>query len=190
VEQGVEPRGRLRRQPCQECRAEGGIVAVHRRSDQPAQALGRGRLDPQPPASLPGRQDQAIRPPIVGDLAFEPAAQGLSVLERGLAEAEGAADLGAVVLGRAATPGVTPPLDRRHADLPGDRLHRRGGHALAPARKPTFGLGRLQEHREAQARGAALVGQERAFGLAQRPTLVDLFRLAVQHPLVAVGCPT
>jgi len=53
--------------------------------------------------------------------AVEPAGQGPRVLLRNnLAEAEGDADLGAVVLDRTALPGVAARRPRGHADLGGD----------------------------------------------------------------------
>ena len=190
VKQSVKPRDRFSRQPGKQRRAEGGIVAPYRRAYQPFQTIPRGRLNPQCPASLPGRHGQAIGAPIVGeDLALEPAAQGLGILERGLAEAEGAADLGTVIGDRATAPFVMLPLDCRDLDLASDCLHRRDGHVLDVPWKPAFGLEHLQKHGKAQSGDATLVGQKRVFGLAQCPTVLDVVRLAAQHCLPPIKRP-
>ena len=50
-------------------------------------------------------------------------------------------------------------------------------------------LEHLQKHGKAQAGDATLVSQENILGLAQRPTVLDVVRLAVQHCLPPLKRP-
>ncbi len=106
-------------------------------------------------------------------LPAEPAAQGRGVLVRCLAEAQGGADLGAMVFDGPAPPVIAGPGRNGHADLPGDGLDSDGGHVLGTAREMALSLEQLKQHGKPQPRRAALVAEQGAVGRAQRPAVVS-----------------
>jgi len=175
AEQGVETCGRLGRQTREYGGAERLLLAVQGGAHQTLQALGRGRLQLQYPAALARRGQQPVVPALQGEHpAVESAGQGPRVLLRSLAEAEGGADLGAVVLDGPPLPGVAVPRRRGHADLGGDGLDRGQRHVLGAAREAALGLEQLEQHGKAQARRAALVAEQRAVGRAQGPAVTGV----------------
>jgi hypothetical protein len=117
-----------------------------------------------------------------GDLAFQPAREGLGIVLRGLAKSEGVADLCPVICDGSAAPNVAAPGCGGHANLAGDCLDRSDGDLLRSARKPPLGLKHLKQHGEAQPRGTDLVAEQCAVGRTQRPTIVRiLLAIPVDH---------
>ena len=107
-------------------------------------------------------------------LAIQPTAERLGVVQRGLTEAERRTDLGAVVFNGSAAPFVALPDGRGHPDLARDGLDRGCGHVFRAAREAAFGCEQLEQHGEAQARGAGLVAEQRTVGGARRPAVVSV----------------
>ena len=109
--------------------------------------------------------------------AFQPTREGVGIVQRGLAKAEGVADLCPVIRGGPAAPVIAAPSFYRHLDLAGDRLDRRDGNLLKPVRKPTIGLEHLEQNGEAQPRGAGLVAEQRAVRRMQYPAVVNILAI-------------
>ena len=115
---------------------------------QSIEAVRGWRLDAERPASLACRHQQSIWPVFQrGYLAFQPTRESVGIVQRGLAKAEGVADLCPVIRGGPAAPVIAAPSFYRHLDLAGDRLDRRDGNLLKPLRKPTIGLEHLEQRR-------------------------------------------
>jgi hypothetical protein len=182
LEQGIESGGCLRRQARQNCRAQRFLVPVHNGAHRPVEAIGGWRLDAERSAPFACCYQQPIRSMLQrGHLAFEPAREGLGIVQRGLAKAEGVADLCPVIRDGSAAPIVAAPGCGGYADLTGDCLDRCDGDFLRSAWKPPLGLKHLEQHGEAQPRGAGLVAEQHAVRHTQRPTIVDILTCLVDH---------
>jgi hypothetical protein len=123
---------------------------VQRRPDDPGHPVGSRRLDSL--RSAPAEQLRADLVPVplrVRDMGGQPVRELFLVCDRALAEPEVTADLGTVVLQRAAVgPFVEPQVRRRDLHLPGNELNR-----LVRQLRPSLGeppvLGEeLQQQRE------------------------------------------
>ena len=142
---------------------------------QPFQSFGRGRLHALVPASFARRRQHPVWPALKGEhLAIQPAAERLGVVQRGLSEPERPADLGAVVFDGPAVPVVALPGSRGDADLARYGLDCGNGHVLGTAREAALHCEQLEQHGEAQARGAGLVADQRTVRRAQRPAIIDV----------------
>src|SRR3954447_24629987 len=126
-----------------------------------------------------------------GHLAVEPVREGLGIVQRGLAKAEGVADLSPVIRDGSAAPIVAAPGGGGDANLTGDDLDRCDRDVLRSTGKPPLGLKHLEQHGEAQPRGAGLVPEQHAVERTQHPTLVDILACPVDHSygLIAECCP-
>jgi putative DNA-invertase from lambdoid prophage Rac len=165
---------------------------VHNGAHQPVEAIGRWRLDAERSAPFVCRDQQPVRSMLQrGHLAVEPVREGLGIVQRGLAKAEGVADLGPVIRDGSAAPIVAAPGGGGDADLTGDDLDRCDRDFLRSAGKPPLGLKHLEQHGEAQPRGAGLVPEQHAVERTQHPTLVDILTCPVDHSygLIAEYCP-
>jgi hypothetical protein len=69
-------------------------------------------------------------------LALQPARESVNIVQRGLAKAEGVADLCPMIHARPAAPVVSEPGFGRYVDLAGDRRDRRERNLFQPVRKP------------------------------------------------------
>lgn len=98
----------------------------------------------------------------------------MAVLDGSLAEPKGGADLGTMILDRAAGPVILEVGLVGDADLRGDVGDDGAGDLVAMAREPPFMLEVEEQDGEAQARGTVLAGQERVVAREQRP-LLDQF---------------
>src|SRR4051794_18101563 len=94
------------------------------------------------------------------DVFGKPGGEGLAVLDGRLPEAEERADLGAVVLDGAAVPVVARPFPGRDISLAGDVLDGDVGDIMPLPGKTPLVLEELQQDGKAQARRAALVGEQ------------------------------
>jgi len=182
LEQGIEPGGRLRRQACQHRGVQRFLVPAHNGAHQPVEAIGGWRLDAERSTPFACRDQQPVRSMLQRrHLAFEPVREGRGIVERGLAKAEGVADLCPMIRDGSAAPIVTVPGGGGHADLTRNGLDRCDGNFLRSARKSPLGLKHFEQHGEAQPRGAGLVAEQHAVGRAQRPTIVDILTCLVAH---------
>ena len=124
-------------------------------------------------------------------LLQEPDHQRFPILDVRLAEAEEAADLGAVVLDRAAAPVVPQVLLGRHAHLLGEMDDHRAGDLLPRPREAPVPPEHFEQHGEAQPCRACLVGQQRQLIRRQRPLLNQFILVPLPlhrgTPLTRVG---
>lgn len=145
------------------------------RADDAVQAVGRGRLDREGAQTRIGGRGDGLDLLLAGhDVVAEPGGQLVSIPHAGLAEAEGGADLRAMVLDRAAGPVILEVVFVGDADLRGDMGDNGAGDLVAMAREPPFMLEVEEQDGEAQARGAVLAGQERLVAREQCPLLNQL----------------
>jgi hypothetical protein len=165
------------RQTFENRRAQPLLEPMERRPQDPLNLAGRGRLDAAGTAVCDERGAQVLWQVVVPELGLaQPLGQLLAVLDRGLVEAQEAADLGPVILDGAAGPLVPQEVLRWDADLPGYMRDDAPGYFVLVRREPAFILEDLQEEHEAQARGTGLVRQQPQLVGRQRPILDQLVR--------------
>jgi len=131
VQQGFQSRHGLGWQLCEQGGAERILVPVQDGAHQPLQPFRRGRFHALVPAPFACRRQQPVRAAFKREhLALQPAAERLGVVQRGFAEAERRADLGAVVFDGPAAPVVGLLGSGPHADLASDCLDSGKGHVF------------------------------------------------------------
>lgn len=179
-EEGVDRVERGRRQAREHVGAELILVGVDRRADDTLHAIGRGRLDREgAQAGVRSGRDGLDLLVAGDDVVAQPGGERMAVLDGGLAEPEGLADLRAMVLDRAAGPVILEVVLVGDADLRGEVRDDGAGDLVAVLREAAVVLEVEEQDGEAQARGARLVGQEGVVGGEQRPLLDQLVGLPV-----------
>jgi hypothetical protein len=122
----------------------------------------------------------------VGDVFRQPPRQPLRIGDAALPVAQMPADLGAVILNRAARPLVKAQVPGRHLHLTGHEVHRLLRQLRAAARKPTRPRIKLQQQRKTQPRRTTLAGHQLLLILQHRPVLDELihFHRRPSHPAI------
>jgi len=148
------------------------LEGVQRGADETVNPVGRGRFDVRGATTLvDGRAGVFVAVVARHDLVAEPGGEILAVLDRRLPEPEGVANLGAVVLDRAARPVILRVVLRRDADLRGHVDDDGAGDLVLGVREPRLVLEELEQEGEAEPCRPRLVAEQLQFGRRQGPVL-------------------
>jgi integrase len=145
-------------------------VGSQGRANQALDALRSRRLETQLTATGIDGRPHAIQGALMWHyLIGHPVDELVGILNTRLAKTEGSADLGAVILDRAAAPVVRDIGFGWDADLAGQMRHNGGRHLVLAVRKSAFVTKEREQCREPKASRARLVGQQGLIARLQGP---------------------